>query len=93
MVQEQKSAKDTHALILENRRSLNISGVCDVDSFDDKIILVYTNLGELTIKGSDLHINKLNLESGEILLEGTILSLVYTDNESKKLGLFSKIFK
>ena len=66
MIEEKKDVKLSHNLILKERKSLNISGVLDVDSFDDNAVVAYTDLGELTIKGSNLHINKINLDSGDL---------------------------
>ena len=84
-------------LILENREKLNVSGVLDVLSFDDQIIIVETSLGLLTIKGEDLKINKLNIETSDLIIEGLINSLAYSgnsDSPNRKGGnLLGKIFK
>lgn len=93
LVDEKREVKPTHSLILENRKSLAISGVSDVDSFDDQTIVTYTEIGELTIKGSNLHINKLNLEVGELVVSGEISSLFYTDNVSSNGSFISKLFR
>ena len=81
-------------VIMENRGKASISGVNDVDSFDEGAIILFTQLGVLTIKGADLHINKLNIETGELSIEGEIDSLAYSDHSSGKGGgFFSKLFK
>lgn len=83
-------------LILENREKLNITGILDVLSFDDQIIIVETTLGLLTIKGEDLKINKLNIETSDLIIEGLINNLAYSGNSDspKKSGnLLGKIFK
>jgi len=83
-------------LILENREKLNITGILDVLSFDDQIIIVETTLGLLTIKGEDLKINKLNIETSDLIIEGLINNLAYSGNsDSPKKGgnLLGKIFK
>ena len=59
-----------HNAILENRQRLQLSGVTDVDSFDEDEIRLFTQLGELTIKGKDLHINEISVESGDVSVEG-----------------------
>ena len=64
-----------HHVILEDRRALTVSGVSDVDSFDELTVIIYTDMGELTVKGEGLHINRLNIETGELTLEGMIQSL------------------
>lgn len=83
-------------LILENRGKLSISGVLDVLSFDDQVVIVETELGLLTIKGENLRINKLSIDTSEVVVEGDITSLVYSDNKSTDKtqgGFISKIFK
>ncbi len=81
-------------LILENREKLSISGVLDVLSFDDQIVILETELGMLTIKGEDLRINKLSIDTQDVIIEGNINSLSYSDKEERKSGnLLGKIFK
>lgn len=82
-------------LVLENRNKLSISGVQDVLSFDDQIVIVATDLGLLTVKGENLRINKLSLDTSEVIIEGEISSLTYSqkDSEKKGEGILSKIFK
>ena len=83
-------------LILENRKKLSISGVNDVLSFDDQVVMVETELGLLTVKGENLRINKLSIDTSEIIVEGEISFLSYSDKEQEKQksgGFISKIFK
>ena len=81
---------------LENREKLSISGVLDVFSFDDQIIILETDLGLLHVKGENLKINKLSIDTSEVIVEGNINSLNYSDKDSdKKSGssLLGKIFR
>ena len=81
-------------LILENRGKLSISGVLDVLSFDDQVVVIETELGLLNVKGENLRINKLSIDTSEVVVEGDIYSLVYSDKTSdKKTSLIGKIFK
>ena len=82
-------------LILENREKLTITGVLDVLSFDDQIVILETELGLLTIKGENLRINKLSIDSEEVVIEGEIFNLGYTEKniDRKNSSLFGKIFK
>ena len=82
-------------LILENREKLSISGVLDVLSFDDQVVTIETELGLLNIKGENLKINKLSIDTSEVIIEGEIDSLVYSqkDYEKNSGGFFGKIFK
>ena len=83
-------------LILENRGKLSISGVNDVLSFDDQVVIVETEFGLLTVKGENIRVNKLSLDTSEVVLEGTISYLAYSDKDlekNKNSSLLSKIFK
>jgi len=83
-------------LILENRSKLSVSGVNDVLSFDDQVVIVDTELGMLTVKGENIRINKLSLDTAEVIIEGEISSLTYSQNKQDKISggtLLSKIFK
>ena len=93
MLEEKKSAKLPHNLILKGRKDLSISGVLDVDSFDESTVVAYTELGELTIKGQNLHINKIDLDSGDLELEGNIGCLEYLEDKAAENGFFSKLFR
>lgn len=93
MSEEKKNVKLSHNLILKERKSLNITGVLDVDSFDDNAVVAYTDLGELTIKGSNLHINKINLDSGDLEIDGEVYSLEYAEDRPAEKGFFSKLFR
>lgn len=93
---EEKQYAKAHKLILSNRRTGTITGVSDVISFDIAEILLETEQGMLMIKGSDLHMNRLTLEKGEVDIEGRIDSLAYSDvNSYQKQGesLIGRLFK
>ena len=83
-------------LILENREKLSVSGVLDVLSFDDQIVILETDLGMLTVKGDDLRINKLSIDTSEVVVEGNIYNLSYSEKQAHKStggSLLGKIFK
>ena len=82
-------------LILENRGKLSISGVLDVLSFDDQVVMVETELGLLTVKVENFRINKLSIDTSEVIVEGDISYLAYSDKEAEKSkgSFMSKIFK
>lgn len=83
-------------LILENREKLSISGVLDVLSFDDQIVILETELGLLTVKGENLRINKLSLDTAEVIVDGEIYNLGYSEKELDNKtsgGLLNKIFR
>lgn len=82
-------------LVLENREKLSVSGVLDVLSFDYQVVIIETELGLLTIKGEDLRINKLSIDTSEVVVEGDIFSMNYSEKEMEKKGgsILGKIFK
>ncbi|MDD6847737.1 MAG: sporulation protein YabP [Oscillospiraceae bacterium] len=87
---EQKTAQ--HNLILDCRKKLSLSGVKDVSGFNEEIVNLDTNLGGLVIRGSQLHISKLNLDTGDVEVEGKVNSLQYFQGKEQK-SLFQRIFK
>lgn len=80
-------------VVLEDRKRLAVTGVSDVDSFDDRSVTVFTELGELSVRGEDLHISKLSVETGELTVEGRIDALIYTQEQPKSGGLFARMFR
>lgn len=82
-----------HNVIMKDREELTLSGVTDVDSFDESTVIAYTDYGELTITGTNLHISSLNIDKGELSVDGRISSLVYIDRQPDKGGFFSKVFR
>ena len=92
MAMEEKIQMGSHKLTLQNRGSVMLTGV----AFDENQVVLDTELGLLTIKGKNLHMNRLTLEKGEADLEGQIDSLAYSSNESlHKSGesLFNRLFR
>lgn len=85
-----------HGLTIAERKSIVISGVKKIESFDNEEFLMETTLGFLVIKGSDLEIIKLDTYQGNVSIKGRIDSLVYLDEVNKKdkeNSLLSKLFK
>ena len=80
-------------IIIENRKKISISGVVEVESFDDMSMNLITDLGILLIKGNDIKIEKLNLDTGEIVANGEFISAEYTSDDAERPGFFSRIFK
>ena len=93
MTDDKKTGLIPHNCILEDRKRLSVSGVNDVGSFDENVIIAKTDSGELTVSGEKLHITKLSLEVGELAIEGIINSFAYTDIEEKSGGFFAKVFR
>lgn len=92
-MEEKSTMQLPHNIIIEDRKHMSISGVVDVDNFDEQTAVVYTQMGELTIKGYDLHVNRLNVETGELTMEGEIWALSYAESQKKSGGVWSKLFR
>ena len=73
-----------HTLSLSDRNLLTLSGIKEVIGFDEQTISVLTQIGQLVIEGQDLHIDKLNVQSGDLIVTGEIASLIYRETEPKK---------
>ena len=92
MINDEKN--NVHNVILEGRKNLTISGVTDVDSFDERCISLYTQLGELVIKGRELHINSMSVETGDMTIIRDIWALNYGDKDKKSSATFlGKLFR
>ncbi|MBR6549412.1 MAG: sporulation protein YabP [Clostridia bacterium] len=87
-----KTTNRSHNIIMENRKTLSVSGVSDVDSFDEQTIVIHTGMGELTVKGTELHIERLSTDAGELTVNGNIYGLMYTDDREKN-GFWAKLFR
>ena len=91
---QDKTIKQNHNIILENRKNLSISGITDVDSFDEREIILYTQLGELTIQGRELHIDAMSVETGDMTITGDIWALIYGDKDKKSpISALGKLFR
>lgn len=93
MASEINKPEKQHSVILEGRARLSVSGVEDVESFDEDNVLVMTTRGTLNIKGTGLRIDKLSLDHGELSLEGDVYSLQYEDNVRRGEGLWQRLFR
>ncbi|MCI7804979.1 MAG: sporulation protein YabP [Oscillospiraceae bacterium] len=94
MNSEEKNTRPLHNVIMEGRKNLTISGVTDVDSFDERCIVLYTQMGELVIKGRELHINSMSVETGDMTIDGDIWALNYGDKDKKGSPTFlGKLFR
>ena len=81
-----------HQMIVQDRKLLEMTGVSDVDSFDENTVVAYTSLGELTVRGRGLHIRRLDLESGSLSLEGYVDTLSYSD-ATRSGGFFGRLLR
>ena len=86
----QQTAKG-QGITLRDREVMHVSGVDAVDRFDETTVLLDTALGRLRIDGSGLHLQKLDLDAGQVIVQGQIDAAVYEKGKSAK-GFFERIF-
>lgn len=86
-----KNTQRPHNLILDDRKKLNLTGVIDVESFDDTRVILRTVCGDLIIKGSDLQIDRLSLDSGEVGISGLVVGFSY-EEVAPSGSLWTKLF-
>lgn len=94
-MEENKVVSKVHKVLLTNRKNGSFTGVLDVLSFDINEILLETEQGMLHVKGKDLHVNRLNLEKGEVDIEGMMESFSYSQvpmSMKKNESFFGKMF-
>lgn len=70
-----------HKVVIDDRGRIDISGVLNVDSFDDQEIVLETEQGLLAMRGEEMHIKHLNLEQGQLLIEGFLLEMAYSEKK------------
>ena len=80
-----------HALEMENREKLSLSGVEDVMGFDETLVVLQTGMGRLSIRGDALHIGRIDLDLGQLELSGKIQELSY-DETAARVSLWNKLF-
>lgn len=88
-----EDAQVPHHVELEGRSSLTVSGVEDVESFDENTIVMSTVKGDLVVRGEGLHIERLSLDGGDLKVEGTVDSLTYEDTGRERGGFFARLLR
>ena len=82
-----------HHLILEGRERLSVSGVEKVESFNEEAAVMRTLRGILIVRGEGLHVGRLNLEAGELDLEGSVEALVYEEPAAARGSFLARLFR
>lgn len=91
MERREKDIVMPHQLIMQDRAKLELTGVTQVDSFDESVVQCHTGMGILAIHGSNLRVFRLDIDGTALSVEGHIESLTYTD--VRKGGLLSRLFR
>lgn len=82
-----------HIVHIDNRERIEISGVTKVDTFNEDDVILHTVMGVLNIKGKNMKVNKLNVDTGDMLIEGMIYSMHYLSKDKEKGSILKKLFK
>ena len=94
---DEKKSISRHAVTIDRRNAVSVTGVLDVISFDEETIISETEMGVLIIRGANLHVNRLHLDSGDLSVDGEIVSVLYEDNTGGfgkgKSSFFSRLFR
>ena len=91
---EEKRKTGRHTLNMEERERLRIGGVLEVLSFDEEGVMMETTCGTLLLKGTGLHIGKLDLDSGDVTVVGAIDNITYSDGSfGEKHSILGRLFR
>ena len=84
-----------HKIVMVNRKNCLLSGICDVIAFDEKEVVLETQMGTLLIKGDNMHIKRLTLDQGEVDIDGSIDAYLYSGKKvrEEKESLFGRLFR
>lgn len=82
-----------HQITLDNRGVLVVTGVEEVESFDENTIVMATVKGTLAVRGESLHIDRLSMDGGDLRVEGTVDSLTYEDYGREKGGFLARLLR
>lgn len=92
MASEDRIREMPHTIILEGREKLSVAGVTDVHSFDETQVVLETVRGMLVVRGQGLHVERLQLEAGELIVLGEVDSMEYDDSLQPRAGLLARLF-
>ena len=90
---EFRNIEQAHSIAVDGRRRAAVTGVTDVESFDENEVIMTTTMGALFLRGTNLRIEKLSLDTGEVTVEGTIDRFEYEDVLKSGGGFFSRLFR
>lgn len=92
MTQKQMTEGGTHTLSVTARKSATLTGVQEVQSFDEHLVVLKTDCGDMTVEGESLRVGTLDVERGVVALSGRICALYYSDAAPTKKGLRARFF-
>lgn len=85
----------SHTVTLDNRNRLTVTAVNDIESFDEEKIVVLTEMGTMTVSGADFKINRLNVDDGQLIIDGEVDEIHYSQSTSLNTdrGFFGRLFR
>ena len=85
----------THSVKTDNRKQIMVTAVDDVESFDEEKVVILTEMGTMTITGADFRISRLNVDDGQLIIDGEVDEIQYSDTvrEENSRGFFGRLFK
>ena len=89
---EEKALENPHKLTLDGRNRLTMTGVTEVESFDEEMVVLHTTKGTLVIRGQGLHLQLLSLDGGQVHVDGMVESMTYEDTGRQPAGFFARLF-
>lgn len=89
---EEQALQSPHKITLDGRSKLTMSGISDIESFDENMIVLDTTRGTLVVRGEKLHLQMLSLEGGQVSVDGTVDSLTYENDTRSTGGFLSRLF-
>lgn len=89
---EEKALEVPHKLTLDSRSRLTMTGITEVESFDETMVVLHTTRGDLVVKGQGLHLQMLSLDGGQVHVDGTVDSITYEDTPAQTGGFFARLF-
>ena len=87
-----KSSPMSHSVVMNERKQLKLTGVCEVLSFDEENMSLHTECGALHIEGKGMHITTLDIDQGNVIIDGQIDGLFYAGEVQQKRGFLGKVF-
>ncbi|MCL2356422.1 MAG: sporulation protein YabP [Defluviitaleaceae bacterium] len=91
--EDKKRSPSRHSITIEKREHVNVLGVTDVISFDEETVIGETEMGVIIIRGVNLHVNRINLESGELSVSGEIDGVAYENSSAGKKSFMGRLFR
>lgn len=89
---EEKALELPHKIALDGRSRLNMTGITEVESFDEGMVVLHTTRGTLVVRGQGLHLQLLSLDGGQVHVDGTVDSLTYEDTQKEAGGFLARLF-